>query len=198
MHRSKPSRWVGLVSVGLIACGARSGLFASGDADAEVETEVAEPAVRRLDAGARSDASAPFVPEDPRLATCRDFDAAASGSSACRRTLRVTAVVPSAATCFVDTLVATGDEGTLFYECDGGAARAVFPRGTLQGVQVDGVLDLCGGSEFPYGDGCLWTSAQRIQGSLAGPLTFAYSEAPALGETGCLSACSARGSVTVE
>jgi hypothetical protein len=53
---------------------------------------------------------------------------------------------------------------------------------------------------FLYSDGCEWASAQHITG-MAAPgsmLTFTYAEHPDPGQSGCASACSASGPITVQ
>jgi hypothetical protein len=59
---------------------------------------------------------------------------------------------------------------------------------------------MCAGTEYPFSDGCRWTSAQRVRGRLGmGDLAFEYGEAPKAGtHKSCARACSASGRVHVK
>lgn len=129
---------------------------------------------------------------------CVPFDAG-SGADAgtCSRGVRVTSVVKSSATCFVDLAFEVGEIGELRYGCGGGSASMVFSRGTFVGGYDGTNLDVCAGTTFPWSDGCTWDSAQRAFGNMStGALTFTYTEAPRPG-AGCLNPCTATGTVEV-
>ncbi|MBX3193434.1 MAG: hypothetical protein KF819_41010 [Labilithrix sp.] len=124
----------------------------------------------------------------------------------CTKTVVVTSLA-SQPGCFTDTVVAVGQRGTLRYPCDGeGPASLGFSSKTHGSKQFDGggskrAVDVCTGTEFDFSDGCTWTSAQRVSGSIErGTLQFAYGEAPKAGQESkaCASACTARGTLRVE
>jgi hypothetical protein len=75
-----------------------------------------------------------------------------------------------------------------------------FGGKTFTGASTSGVVDACTGTQFPWNDGCDWTSAQRVTGSLAsGTLRFTYGEAPKPGQNkSCAPSCTATGSVRVD
>jgi hypothetical protein len=186
----------------VLACGARTGLTLEDGAPAlgslpdggtrDASTNPPRDAGARVDA--RVDAAVPtpnpicVVPDDPQPGiTCR------------ASILFVGPLVKSSDSCFVDAVVVPGDRGEIVYDCNGGLAEAIIGsaifRGSFDGVRVDA----CAGTSFPWSDGCDWNSAQRIEGTLAsGELHFTYAEAPAPGQAGCLSPCSAAGKVIVE
>ena len=107
--------------------------------------------------------------------------------------------VPSS--CFVDTVMKIGQTGTLTFPCEGdGEARLAFGTKSFAGASIGGRFDMCTGTEYPFVDGCRWTSAQRVTGRLgAQDLAFKYGEAPKVGtQKQCAAACSASGTVHVK
>ena len=132
-------------------------------------------------------------------ATCAIANVPATRGSMCSRPVTVDSFAVVRASCYVDTEIGHGAEGTLQTPCDGdGEAMIVFGSMTFRGSIVSGRIDVCAGTEFPWQDGCTWTSAQRVSGALSdGVLTFGYGEAPKAGEEGCATACSATGSLRV-
>jgi hypothetical protein len=114
--------------------------------------------------------------------------------------VRLLGLTPSNPVCYVDTIAKSGDPGTLTYPCSGdGAARIEFSGGTLEGEVKGGILSTCTGTEFPWSDGCDWTSAQHASGPVPkGPFRFDYAEAPKPGQSGCTWSCSATGTIVVE
>jgi len=134
-------------------------------------------------------------------AVCAPPHATASSSRTCSRTVVVRSLTRSSSSCFTDDAVSVGDRGTLTFPCSGdGEAKLAFDRSSFEGAETGGELDVCTGTQFPWADGCTWTSAQSVTGSIAsGTLRFTYGEAPKSGHAGaCASACSATGSVEVE
>jgi hypothetical protein len=122
----------------------------------------------------------------------------------CTREVVVTSL-ESPPSCFTDTVVARGQHGTVRYPCQGdGEATLTMGSRVFRGVAVGGRLDVCTGTEFPWSDGCTWTSAQRLSGSLAPSsegLTFTYGEAPkvaAESRHACAPSCAAHGTVRFE
>lgn len=92
-----------------------------------------------------------------------------------------------------------GEEGVLEWECEQptGRAEVRFARARFTGVVSANQVDVCFGSEFDWSDGCRWTSAQALRGSLTDPtLQLTYGEAP-LSRVGCQTPCAASGVVTV-
>jgi hypothetical protein len=101
--------------------------------------------------------------------------------------------------CFVDVRIDLAEEGALEWECDQpmGRAEVRFSRARFTGVVNGNEVDVCFGSEFDWSDGCRWTSAQALRGSLTEPsLQLTYGEAPLTG-AGCQPPCSASGVVTI-
>lgn len=120
------------------------------------------------------------------------------GGTRCFARVRLASLVPSSPTCFVDVRVMVEETGVLEWECASsiGAAVVTFGAARFTGQVRGDLVDTCFGSEFDYSDGCRWTSAQAIRGARAsGRLTLTYGEAPLPGQQGCLSACSATGTV---
>lgn len=117
----------------------------------------------------------------------------------CQRSVVLTRV-STRPSCFVDTVAKAGDTGTLTFPCDGdGEATLTFGARSFAGAAVGGKVNVCTGTEYPWNDGCTWTSAQRVTGSIAsGTLTFTYGEAPRPGQESCARACEATGTVRVE
>lgn len=121
------------------------------------------------------------------------------GGPLCWHTLEVLEITRSSSTCFVDTVVKEGAFGELAVDCSGGAAEATFGdhvfRGSFDGDQVD----ICTGTSFDWSDGCRWDSSQRVQGSIgSGEVRFDYTEAPAPGQTRCLTPCTATARVLID
>lgn len=134
-------------------------------------------------------------------ATCGASNAAKNAGPICTRTVVVTSLdVPPG--CFTDTLVKPGQTGTLSFPCDGdGEAHITFGKKSFAGASRGGQVEMCAGTEYPFSDGCRWTSAQRVRGSVAsGSLAFDYGEAPKVGQEKkfCARACSAHGTVSVK
>lgn len=158
------------------------------------------------DAGTR-DAGAPRDAGTLDAGMTRDAGAATSctnapgpqGGQRCQRRLRLDSLSRSGATCFVDVRIDLAEEGELEWECDRplGRAEVRFARARFTGVVSANELDVCFGSEFDWADGCRWTSAQALRGSLSEPtLQLTYAEAPLSG-LGCQPPCAASGVVTV-
>ena len=101
--------------------------------------------------------------------------------------------------CFIDVRMNIGDEGVLEWDCGAptGGAEVRFPRARFTGVVTGDRLHVCFGSEFDWSDGCKWTSAQALRGTLGAGVTLqlTYSEAPLTGQPGCEVPCSASGEV---
>lgn len=143
-----------------------------------------------VDAGLTRDAGAPT--------SCRNAPGPQSGRR-CSRKLRLDSLSRSTFSCFVDVRIDVAEEGTLEWECDQpmGRAEVRFARAGFTGVVNGNELDVCFGSEFDWSDGCRWTSAQALRGSLASSsLQLTYAEAPLTG-AGCQTPCSASGVVTI-
>ncbi len=133
-------------------------------------------------------------------AVCAAPKSPATHVAMCTRSVVVTSLSVEPG-CFTDTVVSKGQRGTLTFACDGdGPATAVFGPHSFTGVVHEGSLDTCTGTEYPWSDGCRWTSAQHLSGSVSsGSLSFVYGEAPKAGpHPPCLPACWARGTVDVE
>ncbi len=117
----------------------------------------------------------------------------------CSQKLRVLSVSRSMPSCFVDVRMNVGDEGVLEWDCGTAMGRAEvrFPRARFTGVVTGDLLEVCFGSEFDWTDGCRWTSAQALRGTLTAGATLrlTYSEAPRPGQLGCVVPCSASGEV---
>jgi hypothetical protein len=118
----------------------------------------------------------------------------------CSETVRVTSLTRSSPSCFTDNVVNVGQVGTLSFPCAGdGEATLRFGALAFEGAEIDGRASVCTGTQFPWSDGCTWTSAQRVSGDVrSGALRFDYGEAPKAGERGCMSACSATGTLAVD
>lgn len=99
--------------------------------------------------------------------------------------------------CFIDERV-TGTSGTLTYNCDGGRATADLGRGAFSGTVKAGNVDVALRTQYKFSDGCIWISKQRMTGTIgSGSLSYSYEEAPAAGQRGCATACTASASVEV-
>ncbi len=117
------------------------------------------------------------------------------------RDCRATLSVPhtrGASGCWLDEQV-TRNPGLLTYPCDGGPAVARFGGARFTGtVSASGDVDLRLRTQFHYGDGCDWSTVQRIRGRLSNrQLSYAYSEAPLPGQQRCARACRATAVVGV-
>jgi hypothetical protein len=190
--------WLAIVSCG---CGARTELGAPIAEDASVHD--ARPDAHDAGSDVALDVGSDAPPSSP---LCAATDAGPP-AHICSVSVRVGAITPSMATCFVDTVVHEGDVGTVRYACQDAPslwAVADFDGGEFVGtvkddsVGVKELLDLCTGTTFPWSDGCTWASAQRITGGImAGKLSFTYEEQPIQG-TGCEPPCSATGTLIVQ
>jgi hypothetical protein len=188
------------------ACGSRTGLEALEDVAQDEAPPDARPPFdggrdARADAiaDATLDTSRPFDGGVPPVSICTPPDAGIVGAM-CSRTVLVTTLNRSNPVCFVDAVVGVGQTGTLSYPCVGdGPATISFGTRSFTGADIGNVVDVCTGTEFPWSDGCMWTSAQRVTGALdSGTLTFTYGEAPKAGQTGCTWSCSAEGTLTLQ
>ena len=191
-----------LAAITLLACcGARTGLelaAGSSDADAPVEPDAADAHIEADASDAASEEAAPDAGFDAPPPLCSTVDAG-SGPLGCSASLVAEAITASSPGCYVDVQVTTGEMGTVAYACDGGAALVTFGTNELPGVVVDGQLQVCFGTTFPFSDGCLWQSAQNIVGSLSsGMLAYSYVEEPAPGQMNCASPCTAKGTIVVK
>lgn len=134
-------------------------------------------------------------------ATCVKVHVPKAQGKMCTRTVVVSRIEVSAG-CFVDTIMHSGQTGTLTFPCEGdGEARLTFGKKSFAGASLGGKLDMCAGTEYPFSDGCRWTSAQRVTGRLATrSLSFNYGEAPKVGQSArsCASACSATATVSLK
>jgi hypothetical protein len=133
-------------------------------------------------------------------AVCAAPKSNVTGAAMCKRSVVVASLTRESG-CFVDTVFEQGQRGTLTFACDGeGPATVVFGGHSFTGVVHEGGLDACTGTEYPWQDGCRWTSAQHLSGSVSsGTLAFTYGEAPKAGpHPQCLPACWANGTLTVE
>jgi hypothetical protein len=117
----------------------------------------------------------------------------------CQRKVVITSI-STRPSCFVDTVAKSGDTGTLTFPCDGdGEATLTFGTRSFAGADVGGKVNVCTGTEYPWSDGCTWTSAQRVTGSItSGTLDFTYGEAPRPGQNNCARACDAHGTVRIQ
>ena len=126
---------------------------------------------------------------------------AANTGPTCTRTVTLSSIAKRAS-CFVDTVAHEGDQGTLTYPCEGdGEATLSFGNRSFSGASLGSgsKVNVCTGTEYPWSDGCSWTSAQRVTGSVAsGTLRFTYGEAPKVGEQNCASACTATATVRIQ
>lgn len=188
-----------------VACGARTEL-------APAELAILPDATAELpDAEAPLDAR-PDAPADAALpdggppadggsaALCEVPDAGAFDPDAgeCENTLVALEIVPSDPSCFIDEVVSQLP-GTLVFPCGGGPATVAFGDRVFEGAVTNGFLDVCIGTEFPWGDGCEWQSAQHLSGLLvSGVVSYSYAEQPKPGQQGCLGPCSATGTLSVE
>ena len=134
-------------------------------------------------------------------ALCEVPRAPPTSSAMCSRSVRVTSLTRSSPSCFTDNVVEVGQAGTLTFPCEGdGPAVLRVGLSSFEGAEIGERVVVCTGTEFPWSDGCKWTSAQRVSGDVnSGELVFTYGEAPRAGQRrSCASACSATGTVRVE
>lgn len=126
---------------------------------------------------------------------------AANTGPTCTRIVTLSSITKRAS-CFVDTVAREGDQGTLTYPCEGdGEATLSFGNRSFSGASLGGGgnVNVCTGTEYPWSDGCSWTSAQRVTGSVAsGTLRFTYGEAPKAGELNCAGSCTATATVRIQ
>ena len=141
------------------------------------------------------DSATPSAP-----AVCAPPHARTSSGPMCSRTVVVESITRSSPSCFTDDAITVGERGTLTYPCSSdGPATLTFDSASFAGAESDGKLSVCTGTQFPWSDGCTWTSAQTVTGSIArGTLRFTYGEAPKAPASTCASACTATGSLRVE
>ena len=125
---------------------------------------------------------------------CNPGHVGPSSGPMCTRSVTLGAI-SKRESCYVDTVAQPGDTGTLTYPCEGdGEATLSFGNRTFSGAVVSGKVDVCTGTEYPFSDGCTWSSAQRISGNVDGSsLRFTYGEAPKpkAGQQSCAEACGA-------
>lgn len=163
-------------------------VFDAGRADAG-RTDAGVADAGSLDAG-RADAGVPT--------SCANAPGPQTAQR-CSQQLRVLSLSRSMASCFVDVRMNVGDEGVLEWDCGTtmGRAEVRFPRARFTGVVRGDLLEVCFGSEFDWTDGCRWTSAQALRGTLTAGATLrlTYSEASQPGQLGCVVPCSASGEV---
>ncbi len=120
-----------------------------------------------------------------------------TGPTTCTRTLTIAAVAITPTGCPLNESV-TAAPATLTYPCAGGTGTATFGTQTFTGSVANGQVGLQNVDTFLIGGSCIWQSTQRLEGSLAGPLTYTYSEKVVT--TGCSSsgACKGSGSCSVK
>jgi hypothetical protein len=105
--------------------------------------------------------------------------------------VRAGALRLSSSSCYVESIVRTGDVGRL-QRCANGAAL-VFDKGTFAG-NLDGThFEGCTSTRFPFSDGCTWQTKQRVDGD-----AFEYSEAPIDGTSCAPSSCRASATLTTQ
>ena len=140
----------------------------------------------------------PPVPRSvPAPALCTAASAPAASGPMCTREVTVTSLARSSPSCFTDTVIRDGQRGMLTFPCQGdGPVTLRFGSASFSGAAIGGTLEACEGTQFQWSDGCTWTSAQRVRGSVrSAELTFTYGEAPKAGQHDCAWACSATGTV---
>jgi hypothetical protein len=133
-------------------------------------------------------------------AVCTHPPAPTASGPLCTRRVVVASISRSSPSCFTDTVIEDGQQGTVTLPCEGdGPVTLRFGAAVFTGSQIGGSLEACDGTEFDWSDGCSWTSAQRVRGKVgSGELTFSYGEAPKAGQQHCAWACTATASVRVE
>jgi hypothetical protein len=140
------------------------------------------------------------APPSTAAALCTMPPAPVATSSMCSHGVVITSLTRSSPSCFTDTVVSVGQHGTLTFPCESsGPASLRIGSSTFDGALVGAKIEVCTGTQFPWNDGCTWTSAQRVSGNLSsGELVFTYGEAPKAGQHGCASACTATGQVRLD
>jgi hypothetical protein len=169
-------------------------------------TDAGAPDAGRPDAGPARDAGTPDAGAVdagmPSPSHCDSADAGAPQPGACEAQVTVGLILPDSPSCFVDIIPTPSEVATLRWDCTGdtGNAEIIFAKGTFGGSFNSPNVSVCSGTTFEYTDGCMWESAQRIEGSVTrgSTLTFNYAEAPLPGQMGCESACTASGTLIVE
>jgi hypothetical protein len=133
-------------------------------------------------------------------AVCIPSHVAQATGPMCSRNVIVGALTRSTPACFTDNVIRDGQVGTLTFPCVGdGEATLRVGSSTFEGAVVGGDVRVCTGTQFAWIDGCTWTSAQQVSGTLAkGTLEFGYGEAPRAEQHGCATACRATGTLSVE
>jgi len=174
------------------------------NASAAVSAPMPEPRVAPLATHAPVHRARPMrggdSPTPGAPALCTPPHAQASTGPMCSRTVVVRSLTRSSPGCFTDDAISVGERGTLTYPCAGdGPAKLTFDRASFEGAKNDAKLSVCTGTQFAWADGCTWTSAQTVSGSIeSGTLRFTYGEAPKGAAGTCASACTATGSLRVE
>ena len=165
--------------------------------DEEAPPELPLEESTAADVSAHGAAGTDAVSTSPTV--CTPPKAGVAHGPKCRRTVTITSLSTRPG-CFVDTVGKEGQKGTITYPCDGdGPATLTFGKHSFSGAAAAGKIDVCTGTEYPFSDGCKWTSAQRVSGSIAqGTLSFTYGEAPKPGQGSCATACEAQGTVQIE
>jgi hypothetical protein len=137
---------------------------------------------------------APTPPSDVNADPC---DAPPPSIASCTAVAYVrVGPITSDPNCYLDTKVRAGEVGRLM-QCPSGAI-VVFEDATFVGDSADGYVNVCKSTtyDFPEGDDCTWRTEQRIQGSVAGALSFSYVEGPVAGGS-CTLACRAHSSLEI-
>ncbi len=166
------------------------------DEEARPEPPPTEEAVP-TEVVAHGSAGADTISTSPSI--CAPPDGVVGRGPKCQRSVVISAI-SKRASCFVDTVAQAGENGTLTYPCNGdGEATLTFAKRSFAGSTIGGRLNVCTGTEYPWSDGCTWTSAQKVTGSIAsGTLNFTYGEAPRPGQESCATACDATATVRIE
>lgn len=149
------------------------------------------------DAGRRRDGGLPMVADGGAPTSCAN-EPGPGTQTRCFARVRLEQFTPSSPTCFVDVRVRVGEEGAVDWDCGETTGRAsiTFPNARFTGVVTERNVDVCSGTEFDWTDGCHWSSAQTIRGSLSDQrLRLTYAEAPLAMQLGCVVPCSASGTL---
>jgi hypothetical protein len=169
------------------------GCSASGTEDGRLFTDT-DAGVEAGDAtfdGAASDA--PLLASD---APSFSGDARACTGAA---SIAITSFASNAA-CYYDTSLREGSTGTLLYECNGGASKLTIGPEVFLGTYdpKTGTISLREQRNFPFSDGCTWTSVQTITGDLEkGAFQYGYAEYAASGSA-CDTPCVASAQMTAD
>ncbi len=156
-----------------------------GDDAATPDATVGQDAEPPADAGSDAHVDAPVdAPAD-------------TGSATCTKTLTIATVTITPSGCPLNENV-TAAPATLSYPCAGGTGTATFGKQTFTGTVANGQVGLQNVDTFIIGSSCTWQSTQRLEGTLAGPLTYSYAEKVIT--TGCSASgsCKGSGSCTVK